>query len=136
MADMPKCIYDTWQQDYGMRVPLCLAGYIACHPETCEMYHPAPPVVIKKDGKKMFECDSECKAAAEVLDKYDLSLVFKGHGMIDIYDLADVITEEFPEKEVEDALETLSADEIADYLVERYHMRTSEVIHTFLEWRE
>lgn len=84
----------------------------------------------------MFEYAPECKAAAETLDKYDLSIVFKDRGIVDIYDLSDVIIEEFNEPEVEAAVEILSADEIADYLVARYDMRISEVIHTFVEWRE
>lgn len=84
----------------------------------------------------MFDYDPELKRAAEVLDKYDLSIVLKDRGLVDIYDLVEVITDEFPQTEVEDALDLFSADEVADYLVDRYHMRMSEVIHTFVEWRK
>lgn len=84
----------------------------------------------------MFDYDPECKAAVEILDKYDLSTIFQDRGLVDIYDLSDLITDEFRESEVDDAIDVLSADELADYLVERYNMRTSEVIHTFVEWRE
>lgn len=84
----------------------------------------------------MFEYDLEVKAAAEVLDKYDLGRIFKNLGPVDIYDLSDLIIDEFGESEVEDAIDAMSADEIQDYLVNRYKMRVSEVIHTFVEWRE
>lgn len=83
----------------------------------------------------MFDYDPVCKAAVEVLDKYDLSLAFRDRGKVNTYDLAEIIMNEFPVGEVVDAVDNLSSDEIADYLVDRYNMCQSEIIHTYVELR-
>lgn len=40
MSDEKKCVYSDI--DYSGRVPTCQAGYIACHPDKCDMFTPIP----------------------------------------------------------------------------------------------
>lgn len=68
MEEMKKCIYDEWEM--GARVPLCLAGYISCHPTTCEMYH---PVAEPKKPKEPEDWRDYLNIIEPLLEEYENS---------------------------------------------------------------
>lgn len=81
----------------------------------------------------MFEYDAESMAAAEILDKYDLSDTLRCFHGVDIYEVIDNI-DNLGIDEVTDAIHNLTTDEFATYLEKHYKMRSEEVIRYAVWW--
>lgn len=80
----------------------------------------------------MFDYDKESKKAVEILDKYNLANILKQcHGM-EIYHVADKLKEY--NKEIENAISSLSAYELSLYLENRYQAKITEEIIQYFWW--
>lgn len=75
----------------------------------------------------MFKYDKAACDAAKVLDKYDFAedvCICKRNNISD-YDLYKYLEDKYP-KEVEEALDNLSPDELRDYMTARYNVQWRE----------
>lgn len=81
----------------------------------------------------MFEYDAESMAAAEMLNKYDLTDVLKNIHGADVYEVLDCL-DELGNDEISESIHNLTTDEFVTYLETRYKMRSEEVVHYALWW--
>lgn len=73
----------------------------------------------------MFEYDAESMAAAEILNKYDLSDTLRCFHGVDLYEVIDNI-DSLEIDEVTEAVHNFTADELVTYLEKHYKMRIEE----------
>ena len=80
----------------------------------------------------MFDYDKEAKHAVEILDKYNLTEVLeKCHGY-QLYDVAEKLKSY--NKEIEEIIYDLSADELGIYLNKKYGGKIKEEIIPYFYW--
>lgn len=80
----------------------------------------------------MFDYDKNAKKAAQVLDRYDFSEALKECCVVAMSEIIGRL--EKYGKEVSDALNQLSADEVATYLNLRYGMHVQEIYEYYMSW--
>lgn len=82
----------------------------------------------------MFNYDEASKLAAETLDKYNLTNILKKVRSIDIAEVRELLCHF--NKEVAEASQELTLDELAQYLHERYGMKIDEILVPYIWWND
>ncbi len=80
----------------------------------------------------MFDYDKEAKHAVEILDKYNLTEVLKKCHGYQLYDVAEKLKSY--NKEIEEIISDLSADELGIYLNKKYGGCIMEEIIPYFYW--
>lgn len=82
----------------------------------------------------MFEYNTDSSKAAEKLDRYDLTDVLKDVHGVDVYEVAEIISN-MGNSEISEAIDCLTIDELVLYLERRYGMGATEEVRSFMWWR-